>query len=182
MKIIKFVIIIALAITPILTTACDSRFGNISICPETTVIDGSTFDTKHLRLIQADTSGEINYAVKVIGKTKPLNDQSWNKWFGDEECDVVGKIAVALRLEYIEEIITDSSSSITISAPLLEPKTYLLSELPNKQIDSTYIYLILNPRYDIVTINLDYTIDNEHRDITYTIDMINVNTDSSRLE
>ena len=185
MKIIKFCLIACLIFCSVLTiTACNDRFGGLSLSPNDTVIGGTIFDTKNLKLVQADITGETNYAVKVIGSTTPLNDQSWEKWFQDQESDVSGKIAVALRLEYTDEIASDPNATLTLpaSTTTTETKSYILSEITDGRIDNNYIYIILNPKHDIVTMNIDYMADDEHKDITYTIDMINVNTDSNRLE
>lgn len=183
MKILKFVLIILIFTNIGLLSACKQQFGGLSINKDNITINETTFDTKNLKLIKSDPKGEVNYSIKVIGKTTPLSDYDWNKWFGEEESDIAGNIAVCLQLDYSPEIANDPNATITLpdSVSTNTTKTLKIQDIKDSTNDNNYIYLILNAKHDIVYITIDYTTNNKHKDIIYEIDMININSDSERL-
>ena len=164
-------------------SACSYQIDGLVISKNNITIDETLFDTQDLKLIKSDAKGETNYSLKITGTTTPLSDYDWQKWFGEEDSDISGKIAVCLQLIYPHEILDAHNSTLSIINT--EDKTilqsYKITEIPTYLINENYIYIVLNPKYDIISIQLDYTMNNIHKDITYEIDMLNINSDSERL-
>ncbi len=179
MKIIKnIIIVLAIILNLFCLTACIHPTGGIRVNNTDTIVEGTIFDTKNLRVTDGDITTDYNYSVKVQGYTSEVDDATWNKWFGGEEHDVSGKIIACLLLEYGDDVASDPDATITMPS-----RTDHTSTITNKILDmpkeEDHIYLILNPMLDIVNVTIDYTKDNEHRDIKYRIDLMEINTNTN---
>ena len=178
-KLKSILILIILVLNIITLTACDSTIGGISINASDTVVNGTIFDTKNLKMVEGDLKGDINYSIKVYGSTNSVNDSTWAKWFGEEESDINGKIIVCMKLEYNNDIANDPDATISLPTSTdnkEELKTYKLSEVSD---GDNYVYLILNPRRDLIEMTINYTFNNKLKDIKYLIDLMDVNAEVS---
>ncbi len=170
----KLLVIIVILISIFSFTACESSIGGISITPQDVAIDGTIFDTKNLKIVAGDIKGDINYCIKVVGHTDPVNDSTWARWFGDEESDIYGKLIVCLKLEYSQHVANDPDATITlpISPDSDELASYKISDFSDGE---NYLYLILNPRHDLLHLTINYMLDSTPKDIKYLIDLMDVN-------
>ena len=185
MKKLNILIVMLIILSNIFVVACDNdAFGGMSINSTDTVVGGTVFDTKNLRLIRGDVRGDIDYSVKVIGSTTEVNDSTWNKWFGDEESDVLGKLVVCLKLKYNDKLANDPNATITLPDYSSEDgtKTFVLSEVQDGTVDNNFVYIILNPKHNKVTMVLTYTHNKTKKETRYLIDMVGVNVDFSHLQ
>ena len=185
MRKLNILIVMLIILSNIFVVACDNdAFGGMSINSTDTVVGGTVFDTKNLRLLRGDVRGDIDYSVKVIGSTTEVNDSTWNKWFGDEESDVLGKLVVCLKLKYDDKLANDPNATITLPDYSSEDgtKTFVLSEVQDGTVDNNFVYIILNPKHNQVTMVLTYTHNKTKKETRYLIDMVGVNVDFSHLQ
>jgi len=175
----NIILILSICIIP----SCKTDIGGISITASNIIINDTTFDTDNLKIISGDIKGDINYCIKIVGHTNPVDDYTWDKWFKNQESDIYGKLIVCLKLELSNNVINDPDS--TINLPInSENKENINSYKINAVKDgNNFIYLILNPRHDLINITINYTEKNTPKSIKYLIDLMDVNaTVSGALE
>ena len=179
----NFFLVILMLFALSFSFACQDQLGGLIINSSDTVIGGTVFDTKSLKIIPNDIRGDADYSVKVTGSTEALSDSDWDKWFGDDNPDPLGKMAVCIKLEYLEKIAKDKDANISIVASdSEESKTYLLSEVQDGTEVEPYIYLILNPYHDWFEVTLNYKENNKNKKVNYRIEVLEVQTPKERIQ
>ncbi len=175
MTTISLVVIISIFI--ILCTSCTNPLGQISLPDEYISLDGTMFVTKNLSILPNNLREDANYSLIIQGTTSEISEEDWHKWFGTEEWDVNGRLAVVLRLEYDHILLSDPNANINIKG--LDntdlDKTYLISDLPSYLIDDQYIYLVLNIKHNLLVLSISSQSKSKTYTTKYLINMIDVN-------
>ena len=175
----KTIILLLLIISASYLCSCQDYFGGISI-NKNIIINETTIDTNNLKLIAGDVTKDYDYSIKIMGYTNPVDDRTWNTLFKDEQWDISGKIVVCIQLEYPDTVAMDNDATITIKPIDSKNETIIsINELIHTEDQINNVLIFLNPRHDQVDLTIDYSLNQEHKDIKYHIDLMDVNTNTN---
>ena len=175
-KLASIIITICITISA-LSVGCINPLGDISLPDDSINLDGTMFVTHNLELLPNNLRDDANYSIMVKGTTTEISEEDWHKWFGDEEYDVSGRLAIVLRLRYDHKLRQDNNASISITGIDNTDLNvnYLVSDLPHFLKDDKYIYLVLNIKHNLIVLTITHHINDTEYSTKYLINMIGVN-------